>query len=690
MADIDLKSENLQKLIDRELEVFQLKCEGYTGKRISERLFIGEQSVKNFLGKSYVKLQIDKLSPAERAQILPQFQPYIAKVIDARKPKKEVENVSSPDTEQHAIVAIDEIDPDTGYDGSIPQTAIIAVLEDELYLVQQLLNAIERVEPPIIEIPLYAQNTPYWNSRRTRIIAIFAGVILFFGVLVGSSVTVFLQREQRQNEDRTAVPTIALVTEIVPTPGSTSVLTVTNIVTSSVTSYCGETKLKEYTIVDNFVQYQGVSLFRPDNTQGIVLNTKVRSLEIDKNGLWIGYAPNDANHSSGVTLYHKPQWIDCTFMPGLMDQTINDIKTDPQGRIWIATEKAGISMYNGTQWKTYTTDDGLPSNEIFGLTIDREGVPFAATWEGVAMFTGTRWDEAYTVVKGTLKDNHIHAVAFDSMSNIWIGHIKNGVTRQDGSSGEWIQYTPLSNTISGVEVRDILVRPSQSTEKESVWIATADGGITKYEAGEWTIYTTKNGLLSDSVIGLTLDSYNRVWAATSGGVMYFDTKWNTYHTLPALNVAVGCKECLIDDDNVWTATADHGLTHSRIPLPVPAIDILEVKYPKIVAPGETFRAEITVSPRSPYKLEAARGDMLANIDANEVNRFGAFVHMTIKEGVIVAPGESYTFTDYENVFVAPQLAPNETEKTFVSTWRIWMHTRYVGDPIRIEFTVKRK
>src|SRR5262249_46539049 len=45
---------------------------------------------------------------------------------------------------------------------------------------------------------------------------------------------------------------------------------------------------------------------------------------------------------------------------------------DSKRNIWIATDK-GVAFYNGTTIKTYTTNDGLPSNDIYCIKEDDRG-----------------------------------------------------------------------------------------------------------------------------------------------------------------------------------------------------------------------------------------------------------------------------------------------------------------------------
>ena len=72
-------------------------------------------------------------------------------------------------------------------------------------------------------------------------------------------------------------------------------------------------------------------------------------------------------------------------------------------------------------------------------------------------------------------------------------------------------------------------------------------------------------------MSVAIDKFNRVWIATDGVGAYFDMiTWKQYHSFPANDVAFGpsCEECSINDEDVWTATKSHGLTHSRLPTPL--------------------------------------------------------------------------------------------------------------------------
>lgn len=454
---------------------------------------------------------------------------------------------------------------------------------------------------------------------------------------------------------------------------------------------CGESGRTPATDANRFLRPQGVSAFTVENTGGSVLNNKVRELTIDRRGIWIGYFGTDSNHSSGVGYFDRKTWATCGGADGPSGQNINGVAVDRQGWLWVATESAGVYVFDGQRWRAYRVRDGLPSDQIYTVVVDEKDNVWVGTWEGVARFDRTSWSTIYTAENGTLMNDRVHAIAFDAAGNTWIGYIRQGGVSRRDAEGKWTHYPPGPGGPGGQEMRKVVVRRGGATVPESVWFASADGGVSRFEQGRWTVFRVQDGLLTDDVRSLATDRYNRVWAATANGVVYFDgTRWNTYDTLDTQSIAFGptCSGCPYDDDHVWTGTTASGLTQSRIPLPDDAIDIIRVSYPGIVAPGERFRPEIVVAPRPPYQLRQDRGDFLSNTDEDDKSLFGSYPLIPAK-GVIDS-AQQFVFTDYENLFQAPSLPEGENEKTFTSTWRVWMFTRYVGPPIRITFTVRRQ
>jgi DNA-binding CsgD family transcriptional regulator len=455
---------------------------------------------------------------------------------------------------------------------------------------------------------------------------------------------------------------------------------------------------------------EGVSAFTVANTSGAVSSNKARSLTINEQGLWIGYFP-DGTRNGGLALYDRQRWYPCP-LPGLTGEVaINALASGPNGVLWVGTEHDGLFMLRNGQWRHFTEADGLPSKDIYGLTVDAAGDLWVATWLGVAKYDGSRWTVPYTTANDTIYSDHAHAVAFTSEGEVWVGQITAGVSHL--RAGEWLHYTAATGEISSDQVRALLVRPESPTG-ESVWIATLGGGVTRYFAGKWTTFGLADGLPSLDAEGLAVDGWGRVWVTTRGGVAFYDgQRWKPYHTLPSLAVAIGplCQGCPFDNDHVWTGTANMGLTHSRLPLTDAGVtvqsicfeepgtrrqlcpplersadgSVITTTYPLTVTAGSEVLPFVTVQPLPGYQLKQERGDMLLNRAPDEAGRLGA--HLNIGVVGTVEPGQPYTFVDRDYPLRIPEGV--DTANPPISVWQVWYYTRLVGPEIRIRLPVTR-
>jgi len=471
-----------------------------------------------------------------------------------------------------------------------------------------------------------------------------------------------------------------------------------------------------------FVASQGVSLFTVENTPGGLLSNFVRAVAFDTTGLWIGYhATEAAQTSGGLSHFDKTTWANCNSASGLGDKNVNAIAHDARGRLWLTAEQTGgVMMFDGTAWHSYTTADGLPSNDTFRITVDEEDNIWIATYQGVAKYNGHRWTVPYSQANQTIFSNHVHDIAFDHDGGIWIGHHDAGISYLAVNSRDW-QHITAEEGLGGDHVRHILATAATSDGGNSVWVALLGGGLSHFDGQQWNSYTTADGLPSNDVYHVAEDTYQRIWAATGAGVVYREgDTWQIYHSFPALHIAfssIGCEACPYDGDHVVTGTFAHGFTHSRLPYPTLAVDILQacfflnedrseqgikptadfctrpykladthyrVEYPAQLPADSQLRLEITARPLAPYQLREDRGDFLSNLVDTEEERFGAYELMPVK-GTIES-GQPFTFTSYDDPLSLPTVKATEPF-TITSSWRVWMHTRYAGPVLDIAIPV---
>ena len=55
----------------------------------------------------------------------------------------------------------------------------------------------------------------------------------------------------------------------------------------------------------------------------------------------------------------------------------------------------------------------------------------------------------------------------------------------------------------------------------NLWIGTRGGGLNRFKDGIFSVYTTKDGLVSDGVQGLFIDRAAALWIATRQGLTRF-------------------------------------------------------------------------------------------------------------------------------------------------------------------------
>src|SRR5690606_12814154 len=68
---------------------------------------------------------------------------------------------------------------------------------------------------------------------------------------------------------------------------------------------------------------------------------------------------------------------------GLPSNVINDIEVDRDGFVWMGTG-AGVARFDGAKFDLFDSESGLPDTQIHSLHLDRKNRPWAGTRRGAA------------------------------------------------------------------------------------------------------------------------------------------------------------------------------------------------------------------------------------------------------------------------------------------------------------------
>ncbi len=183
----------------------------------------------------------------------------------------------------------------------------------------------------------------------------------------------------------------------------------------------------------------------------------VTAIERVPEGLWI------ANYNAGKPLQlllADGSWESYSF-PFLLSRFPVDLIVDLNDNVWMpisATDGGGLVVFNRNSNKSvYLTDQGgqggLPSKKVSSITVDREGLVWVGTEQGVAFFSNPSaiFDGSVNATKPIydnrflLRDEKITSLVIDGGNRKWIG-TENGVWLFDPLGEELIYNFTTSNS----------------------------------------------------------------------------------------------------------------------------------------------------------------------------------------------------------------------------------------------------
>ena len=166
-----------------------------------------------------------------------------------------------------------------------------------------------------------------------------------------------------------------------------------------------------------------------------------------------------------------------------------------------------------THWESFHVSDGLPSDKVFCIAVDRDRV-WAGTDRGLACYENGKWS-GYTTADG-MTHNAVLCIAVDAATrDVWAGTM-GGLTHI--SAGRFKKFTQFNSGLPNDVVFGVTV------ENQNVWVATTSGeGRFRVREKAWDVYTPEN-CPQHEPWGYSIDyDDGKVWAALwGGGALEFD------------------------------------------------------------------------------------------------------------------------------------------------------------------------
>lgn len=201
-----------------------------------------------------------------------------------------------------------------------------------------------------------------------------------------------------------------------------------------------------------------------------------------------------------------------------------------------------VSQYIHHVWR-----DELPQGSVLCITQTQDGYLWFGTYEGLVRFDGVRFVVFNKQNTPAIQSNRIVSVYEDHQRRLWIGTIGGGAVCY--ADGRFTSYTTREGLLNNT------VRAFYQDRNETLWIGT-DGGLNTWKENQFSSFTRADGLSSNLILAFLQDSTGKLWIGTEGGgINLFDGKqFQTFSTtdgLPDLSIYAICEA---QDHSLWIAT----------------------------------------------------------------------------------------------------------------------------------------
>jgi len=311
-------------------------------------------------------------------------------------------------------------------------------------------------------------------------------------------------------------------------------------------------------------------------------NSVVRDILFEKDSiLWIGTEDGLGKYFLKNRIFQTFTY-DITNVNSLSDNFINCLALDLDNTLWIGTND-GLNHFNSktNKFEIHKSSiwglDGLNSSVIFSLFIDEESI----LWVGTSLGGINKWNrpaKEFQVIKNipfdnkSLSSNKIRAFYQTPDSLIWIGTVDAGMSVWNKKENSFTHYKP--SIITANAISDKHIRGFAEDKAGRMWLATDENGIDLFDRKTQTFrhFNSKNtNLANDEIWAILVDSKNRLWVGSFGGLFMADlTNFTSqlnftpfvHSDKDTTSISDNMISVIIEDakSRIWVGTRDHGVS----------------------------------------------------------------------------------------------------------------------------------
>lgn len=190
---------------------------------------------------------------------------------------------------------------------------------------------------------------------------------------------------------------------------------------------------------------------------------------------------------------------------------VRAIFQDSKGNYWFGSHNEGVSVYDGISFEYFTTNNGLPDNQIRSIQEDKTGKIWFGTSNGVSVYDKGTFTNYLTKTNEPIFDWK------ETKGDLWFNASEeDGINRFDGKSMNYLIFPkPKSENLNNsYGVTDVSIE-----QNGKVWIATY-AVLFSYDGKMVSIFDNKALNLKDNDIlhirSVLADSKGGIWIGNNG------------------------------------------------------------------------------------------------------------------------------------------------------------------------------
>lgn len=249
----------------------------------------------------------------------------------------------------------------------------------------------------------------------------------------------------------------------------------------------------------------------------------------------------------GCVMYQQGQDISFNHLTpdeGLSHSSVNSLYVDKDGLIWIGTRE-GLNCYDGNEITTFKLQKNDPnsllSNLVLQITGNRDGKIYILCTDGVVELN------LLTQKFTTLKQGHINSIYYNNALYI---SLRNEILRYDETNSQFLPFYTISD-------KDVVISSMHIDHKENLWMGTEDNGVFQLSYEKRLTHPIQSG----NITSIYEDSAHELWIGTwksglyrilEGGVIRnMRHKHGDQHT-PSSDFVRSC--CEDNNGDIWIGT----------------------------------------------------------------------------------------------------------------------------------------